>query len=65
MNKPASKTCTGLGIASVPMQEWGEVYRPETAFANGTIFPDLHMPYYPPQARNYNNAMPCDRGRCR
>lgn len=37
--------CTQLAIASVPMQVWREVYRPETAFMNGTIFPELNLPY--------------------
>ncbi len=37
--------CTYLAIASVPMQTWHETYRPETAFVNGTIFPELDLPY--------------------
>ena len=37
--------CTNLAIASVPMQTWQDTYRPETAFTNGTIFPELNLPY--------------------
>ena len=35
-----------LGIASVPIQEWNEVYDEEQAFRNGTIFPELNRPFY-------------------
>ena len=44
-------TCTQLGIASVPIQPWAETYRPEDAFINGTIFPDLNLPFYVKKAR--------------
>ncbi|HIU10609.1 MAG TPA: spore coat associated protein CotJA [Candidatus Avidehalobacter gallistercoris] len=27
------------------MQTWQDTYRPETAFTNGTIFPELNLPY--------------------
>lgn len=37
---------THLAIASVPIQEWNEVYDEEQAFRNGTIFPELHRPFY-------------------
>lgn len=37
--------CTQLGIASVPMQQWGQTYRPEDAFSRGTIFPQLDLPF--------------------
>lgn len=62
MDQTNASKCTGLGIASVPMQTWGEVYRPEAAFRIGTIFPELNMPYSPPQLRNTNGN---DKGRCR
>ncbi len=37
--------CTQLAIASVPMQQWSQTYRPEEAFVRGTIFPQLDMPF--------------------
>lgn len=45
VNQNQKSCCTGLAIASVPMQIWREVYRPEAAFMNGTIFPELNLPY--------------------
>lgn len=44
--------CTCLAIASVPMQEWRQPLSPEVAFASGTIFEQLVLPYTPPTARN-------------
>lgn len=35
-----------LSIASVPIQQWKEVYEEEQAFANGTIFPELNKPFF-------------------
>ena len=35
-----------LGIATVPVQAWGELYGMETAFLQGTVFPDLDMPFF-------------------
>lgn len=32
-----------LGMAYVPMQQWGELYNPETALCQGTAFPDLNL----------------------
>lgn len=43
--------CTGLAIATVPMQQWREVLAPEAAFVNGTIFPELVLPYTPPSRK--------------
>lgn len=40
--------CTGLAIASVPMQVWRQPLAPEAAFTNGTIFAELVLPYTPP-----------------
>lgn len=34
-----------LAIASVPLQKWQQTYRPEEAFQNGTIFPELNLPF--------------------
>ena len=31
-----------LAMAYVPMQEWGELYKAETAICEGTAFPDLN-----------------------
>lgn len=55
-----SDCCTCLAIASVPMQEWQTVLSPEVAFASGTIFPELVLPYTPP-GRTENTQ----RGRAR
>lgn len=35
-----------LAIASVPMQKWNEIYDEAEGFKNGTIFPELHKPFY-------------------
>ena len=35
------ETMSQLAIASIPIQQWNEVYDEEQAFANGTIFPEL------------------------
>jgi len=35
----------GLGICSVPMQEWEPLYDEDTAFSAGTIFPCLDKPF--------------------
>ena len=35
-----------LAIASVPIQEWNEVYDEEQAFRMGTIFPELNRQFY-------------------
>lgn len=45
MNQQNQCSFPQLAIASIAMQEWGETYRPETAFANGTIFPELNLPF--------------------
>ena len=35
-----------LAIASVPMQEWEELYSPEKALCEGTAFPSLDLPFF-------------------
>ncbi len=35
-----------LAIASVPIQQWNHVYDEDRAFRNGTMFPELHRPFY-------------------
>ena len=35
-----------LAIGSIPIQVRKEVYTPDTALKEGTIFPELHMPFY-------------------
>lgn len=32
-----------LAMAYVPVQNWGELYDPETALCEGTAFPDLNL----------------------
>lgn len=34
-----------LAMAKVPMQPWCQVYDSDTAFARGTLFPALDLPY--------------------
>ncbi|MBQ8413264.1 MAG: spore coat associated protein CotJA [Lachnospiraceae bacterium] len=34
-----------LAMAYVPIQNWGELYDPETALCQGTIFPDLNLKF--------------------
>lgn len=40
------ETMSHLAIASVPVQQWKEVYDEEQAFSNGTIFPELDKPFF-------------------
>ena len=35
-----------LAIASIPIQKWNDVYDEAQAFKNGTLFPNLNMPFY-------------------
>ena len=37
-----------LAIATVPCQQWGQLYEEGTALTNGTVFPDLNKPFYVP-----------------
>ena len=34
-----------VAMAYVPFQQYGAVYAPEEALANGTLFPDLDKPF--------------------
>ncbi len=36
---------TPLAMAYVPFQQWGEVYSEDEAFQNGTLFPELNLPF--------------------
>ena len=36
---------TPIGMAYVPFQVIDEVYEPETALKNGTLFPELNYPF--------------------
>lgn len=38
---------TPIGMAYVPMQQWGETYNIEKGFDRGTIFPELDLPFAP------------------
>ncbi len=38
---------TPVGMAYVPMQQWTTTYDEEEAFAAGTIFPELNLPFNP------------------
>lgn len=35
-----------LAIATIPCQEWSDVYEEDRALEVGTVFPDLNMPFY-------------------
>lgn len=42
---------TALAIAYVRWQNLGDVYEPEKALAQGTLFPELDKPFYGRRAR--------------
>lgn len=46
MLKTAPQNPFRLGIASVPKQQWGELYNLQEALKNGTIFKELDMPFF-------------------
>ncbi len=35
-----------VAMAYIPFQQYGEVYSPEKALDQGTLFPDLDKPFY-------------------
>ena len=45
LGTPQTKCNLGLGICSVPMQEWEPIYNEDTGFSAGTIFPCLNKPF--------------------
>lgn len=40
------ETMSHLAIASIPVQEWNEVYDEAQGFRIGTIFPELNKPFF-------------------
>lgn len=36
---------TPLAMAYVPFQQWGEIYDDEKALSQGTLFPELDLPF--------------------
>jgi len=38
---------TPVGMAYVPFQQWGNVYKSGEGFEKGTMFPVLYMPFAP------------------
>ena len=34
-----------LAMAYVPMQKWGQTYEPQMGLEQGTIFPELNLPF--------------------
>ena len=42
---------TALAIAYVRWQDLNDVYEPEVALKNGTLFPELDKPFYGRRAR--------------
>ena len=48
----SAQNCSGdplygmpLAMGYVPWQEWGKIYDPEEGLCNGTIFPELNLPF--------------------
>lgn len=46
-----------LAIPKVPIQQWGQIYELDKALAEGTIFPELNMPFFI-AAENSNTTLP-------
>ena len=44
MNKNYDELYAKVGYAYVPVQIMGEIYSPEEALSNGTLFPELNLP---------------------
>ena len=40
-----NKNCY-IAIANIPMQEWNDTYAVEKALQQGTIFPELDLPFF-------------------
>lgn len=59
MNQQNSCSWPSLAIANVPIQEWNQTFRPEVAFKNGTIFPELNMPFWGTSKNNEIRGMRC------
>ncbi len=38
---------TPVGMAYVPFQQWGNIYKSGEGFEKGTMFPVLYMPFAP------------------
>lgn len=43
--KSCNNTAEALAIASVPMQKTDKIYAPSKALKEGTIFPELNLPF--------------------
>ena len=48
---------TPVGMAYVPLQRFGQVYDPGMAFRQGTVFPELDMPWYGSRAFSAQHKM--------
>ncbi len=48
MNREAECCCSGLplAIATVPPQQFRQLYDPATALLRGTLFRELDLPFY-------------------
>lgn len=44
-NPNAFPANTPLAMAYVPVQQWKTVYNEDEAFAHGTLFPELNLPF--------------------
>lgn len=43
---PTAAPAASLAIATVPIQPWTKPFDPETSLRNGTIFPNLYLPFF-------------------
>ncbi len=43
--KPSLPCDPVVAMAYVPWQQWKDVYEPEVALKNGTLFPELNKPF--------------------
>ena len=46
MNCPNSVQLQVVGMAYVPWQQFGNLYEPDQALRNGTVFQDLNKPFH-------------------
>jgi len=47
---------TPIAMVYSPVQLWKELYDPHTALANGTLFKELDLPFYPTPCRRKENS---------
>ncbi len=63
----ADSAAPSLAMAYIPFQEWSEPYALAEGLDNGTIFPELNLPFYGSKFRcsgGYSNDMQRRGSRC-